>query len=512
MKYLNKELSDILTAQQKEIIMSNEDLIMVEACPGAGKTFTIVQRICKELNDNEEDTGVIACSFTNESSDELRKRLERLMDVSNCFVGTLDSFILSEINGKFINRYLNSKNLLKHRIIIENVVFPKNSNYVNSLTCGKEGKEKVDRYFHEWYEKLLSGTYEISFPSYMLASYIVDSAYFDEIYTVKYSTIYIDEAQDLNFYQHKFIEALHRNTNIKVVMVGDSNQSIYHFRGANPLMFKNLVKNGYKKYIINVSVRCHPSISYYANKIVDFDNSMINQDDKYEKRIEYIDDINVDFLKSIGNNLFILCESGKCCEKIYNQVKNDFKIYYVKPIDINSDSYVDYRDLLEKIIKFYYNFDNPVAKNIYSIDDFRGFLLGINTKIKEEDILVLESDTVGEYIKRIISLLGIYIEEDVVKEIENCLKDDVHKYYYYTSEMDNRIMTIHASKGLENDCVIICLEQRFAFDEEYRNKLFVAITRAVDKVYLYQTSDFKFSGELHQIIPGLFDKRDDITQ
>ena len=100
-----------------------------------------------------------------------------------------------------------------------------------------------------------------------------------------------------------------------------------------------------------------------------------------------------------------------------------------------------------------------------------------------------------------MNLLSINISDDVVIKIENDLKDDVYKYYYYAAEMNNRIMTMHASKGLENNNVILCLEQRYQFNDDYKNRLFVAITRAIDNVYLYLTSDFAFSDELLQIIP-----------
>ena len=46
-------------------------------------------------------------------------------------------------------------------------------------------------------------------------------------------------------------------------------------------------------------------------------------------------------------------------------------------------------------------------------------------------------------------------------------------------------MTIHSSKGLENDNVIIVLDNKYnKINDEFKNKLFVAITRAKDNVYI----------------------------
>lgn len=189
MKYLNSEVLEQLNRQQQAIINSSDELIMVEACPGAGKTYTIVSKIQKELNDS--DIGVIACSFTNEASDELRKRIAKRVDTSNCFVGTIDSFILSEIVGKFINRYLKSIDKNHKKVEIKNIIFPVNSRLVNELTRFTDRRKEILNYYQDWMSSLCEGTYEISFPSYLLATKIVDSKYFSNLYTTKYSTIYI---------------------------------------------------------------------------------------------------------------------------------------------------------------------------------------------------------------------------------------------------------------------------------------------------------------------------------
>lgn len=145
MKYLNKEVIEQLNYQQQSIIDSTEELIMVEACPGAGKTYTIVNKIQKEIINS--DVGIIACSFTNEASDELRKRISKKVDVSNCFIGTIDSFILSEIVGKFINRYLKTLDKNYERVEINNVVFPSNPRLVNELTRFFNRREEISSYF-----------------------------------------------------------------------------------------------------------------------------------------------------------------------------------------------------------------------------------------------------------------------------------------------------------------------------------------------------------------------------
>ena len=108
---------------------------------------------------------------------------------------------------------------------------------------------------------------------------------------------------------------------------------------------------------------------------------------------------------------------------------------------------------------------------------------------------------VKDYIKRICFLVGTTLSDNLLNDIENKLNDDVYKYYYLNTERNNRIMTIHASKGLENNNVIVCLENSYNFNEEYQNKLFVAITRAIDNVFLYPTNTFAHKEKITEIIP-----------
>ena len=282
-------------------------------------------------------------------------------------------------------------------------------------------------------------------------------------------------------------------------MGGDSNQSIYQFRGANPTLFKNLSQEGYKLYTINVSVRCHPSISYYANKLVTSDNPF---EAPAENRINYISEIDIDFLSNLSGGFFIICETNNLAQLLYERFKNYIELYYIKSLDINDEEYNMYRDLVDKILKYYYNYNNENPKKIYSKEDFYNFLLNINPRIKEVEINLNDEISVKEYIKKICFLVGATLSDNLLNDIENKLNDDVYKYYYLNTERNNRVMTIHASKGLENNNVIVCLENSYNFNEEYQNKLIVALTRAKDNVYLYPTNTFVHIEKINSIIPN----------
>lgn len=89
---------------------------------GSGKTYTVVRRIEKELQQIKDYQGIIACSFTKEASDELKSRINKKFNIDNCFIGTIDSFV-KNIICTFVNRGLKACNKWDNQVIITNNIF-----------------------------------------------------------------------------------------------------------------------------------------------------------------------------------------------------------------------------------------------------------------------------------------------------------------------------------------------------------------------------------------------------
>lgn len=487
----------ILSTRQKSIFM----FLLVH---GSGKTYTVVKRIEKELQEIENYQGIIACSFTKEASEELKKRINKKFNLDNCFIGTIDSWV-KNIICTFANRALKECNKFNNQIIINhNIFFPEdnvkiNGNYIiknnqRYLTINElvryydkyQNYQKIgNQYYNEWIQKLQNSEYEISFPSYFFASYIVKMDIFKEWFNNKYTTVYIDEAQDLNYFQHYFFDTLKSATNIKIVMVGDANQSIYQFRGARPELFKGLTQKGYTEYRIDVSVRCHPSIIYYANRI--FDDSLEKKFDT-ELHVQIINNIDNNFLNTLSNNTFILTENNKTAQELYELYKKDFDIIYTKKLDLDNKKYNDYylnSDVIDELLKYYLNYDNILDKYKYPFEKIEPILHNCNSKIRQREFIIDKTSQLAEFLANSCNILGIQISLDTINEIKNKLEDEKYKYNYYIVEKQNRIMTIHSSKGLENDNVVIVLNNQYNnINDEFKNKLFVAVTRAKNNVYI----------------------------
>ncbi len=390
---------------------------------------------------------------------------------------------MESIYVKTIGRYLTVNELVRFYDIYQNY-------------------QKVgNQYYNEWLEKLKNNEYEISFPSYFFASYIVKMEIFKNWFNNKYNTIYIDEAQDLNYFQHYFFDILKKYTNVNIVMVGDANQSIYQFRGARPELFRKLIEKGYFEYKIDVSVRCHPSIIYYANRI--FDKS-ITKKFNTDSKVQMIDYIDKEFLNSLPNNTFILTESNKKAQEIYELYKQDFDIIYTKKLDLDNKRYNDYylnSDILDELLKYYLNYDNVLDKYKYPFEKIEPLLHNCNTKIKQKEFQIDKNTNLVEFLSNSCNVLGIQISLETLKEIQSKIEDEKYKYNYYIVEKQNRIMTIHSSKGLENDNVIIILDNKYnTINDEFKNKLFVAITRAKNNVYILCENNNEISEFINNLL------------
>lgn len=89
---------DDLNEEQVEAINESGNVFLA-ACPGSGKTRTLIYRIAKQLSElNSEKHRVVAITYTRRAADEIHERIERLgIDTSQLWIGTIHSFCLEWI-------------------------------------------------------------------------------------------------------------------------------------------------------------------------------------------------------------------------------------------------------------------------------------------------------------------------------------------------------------------------------------------------------------------------------
>ena len=113
---------------------------------------------------------------------------------------------------------------------------------ITDRTCEQWSKDKECASVIEYYEELLHGDGYLDFDDIILLSLrlIESQPFVRKCIAASYPWFVIDEYQDLGYPLHRIVTTLLDHANIKVFAVGDSDQSIYGFTGANPKYFREL--------------------------------------------------------------------------------------------------------------------------------------------------------------------------------------------------------------------------------------------------------------------------------
>ena len=200
--------------------------------------------IARESVDLLSFQGVIALSYTNKASEELRKRCERIgVKKQKSFFGTVDSFCLSQIIIPFapqiINRPLNLK-----------VAEDNNFNYGQ----WKELPEECRRDFILKSFEVESIQVDIIGAAALLVLEMVPQARI--FIKARYTSIFIDEYQDCDYYQHQLMKTL-MSYGLRSVAIGDIDQSIFQYNDSSPNYLRELISSEkYEHFVINENYIC----------------------------------------------------------------------------------------------------------------------------------------------------------------------------------------------------------------------------------------------------------------
>src|SRR5690606_22592425 len=104
----------------------------------------------------------------------------------------------------------------------------------------------------------------------LLANHVFDSSLACRNYlSARYTQLYVDEYQDAGYDQHKLFLKL-KDLGLRVMAVGDSNQSIYEYSGRSSEYLKLLTQDkGFKNFRLTKNHRCDQSIINYSNFLLD---------------------------------------------------------------------------------------------------------------------------------------------------------------------------------------------------------------------------------------------------
>ena len=293
---MNLNLLEKLNDKQKEAASQIDGSILILAGAGSGKTRTITYRIAHMIeNVGISPYSILAVTFTNKAAKEMRERVEELVgDIAKaCTISTFHSFgmRLLRMYAKEVGYNSNFtiydtddqkrmvKAILKGQNLSLNGVKLTERDIVSMISKIKEQIKTLDEYsvmnkqiveVYDKYNKVLLESNAMDFSDILLNTYkLLQKPEILEKVQNKYKYIMIDEYQDTNNLQYKIIDLIARKSS-NLCVVGDENQSIYGFRGANILNILNFETNYNNAKIVKLeeNYRSTTTILDAANELI----------------------------------------------------------------------------------------------------------------------------------------------------------------------------------------------------------------------------------------------------
>jgi len=252
-----------LNDKQKEAVACTEGPLLVLAGAGSGKTTVLTRRISYILDKGlAKPWQILAITFTNKAAQEMKERIAAMVDEADemwirtfhsccvrilrrdiASIGYQSSFNIydSSDQKKIVKECIKDCNLNEENFPVKSVI-AKISDCKNKDISPTELMEQSENNYREKYYAILYEKYEnklkknnaLDFDDLISKTVLLFKTCPDvlEYYQNKFKYILVDEYQDTNSCQYKLIEMLarkHRN----LCVVGDDDQSIYKFRGAD---------------------------------------------------------------------------------------------------------------------------------------------------------------------------------------------------------------------------------------------------------------------------------------
>lgn len=255
---------DTLNEPQREAVLHTEGPLLILAGAGSGKTRVLTHRIAYLIEEKGVNPwNILAITFTNKAAGEMRERVDRLVGfgAESVWVSTFHSTCV-----RILRRYIDrigfdtnftiydsddQKSLMRDICKLLNIDTKKYKErmFLNAISSAKDemitpdeyelnaaadfGKKMIAEVYRE-YEKQLCANNALDFDDLLLKTVQLFQTQPDvlESYQERFRYIMVDEYQDTNTVQFKFVSLLAAKYQ-NLCVVGDDDQSIYKFRGAN---------------------------------------------------------------------------------------------------------------------------------------------------------------------------------------------------------------------------------------------------------------------------------------
>jgi len=245
-----------LNPSQQQAVTHGRGHLLIVAGPGTGKTHTLTHRIAFVIENFAKPEAILAITFTNKAAEEMRQRVKKLVGplAANLTLGTFHSFCLSllrahhqhaglppdfEILGEEEQREL-AKTLWPEKSAAER---DKMLEAISRLKASGDETNSEANGWRQAYDFALRQNGQLDFDDLLLET--IQLFEHDEVRLEihrRYQWIFVDEYQDINPAQHQLLKLLVHD-NAVLTAIGDPNQAIYGFRGADVNYFSRFAQD-----------------------------------------------------------------------------------------------------------------------------------------------------------------------------------------------------------------------------------------------------------------------------
>ena len=307
-----QDLIEGLNDRQKEAVMTTEGPCLVIAGAGSGKTKVLTHKIAYLISEKYvKPWNIIAITFTNKAANEMKERISNIIgDAANdLWMGTFHS-ICVKILRKYIDRIgfehsflifdtSDQKTLIKEclkelkiddKLFTDRAVMSEISNGKNEMLepkayqtkyAGDYRKEIIGK-IYELYQQRLKENNALDFDDIInyAIKVLTENPDVLEYYTEKFKYVLVDEYQDTNKAQFMLV-SIFASKYGNITVVGDNDQGIYSFRGADITNILNFEKDfpGTKIIKLEQNYRCTGNILKAANAVIK------RNENKYDKKL-----------------------------------------------------------------------------------------------------------------------------------------------------------------------------------------------------------------------------------
>ncbi len=606
------DILDGLNKEQREAVLTDKQYVRVIAGAGSGKTRVLTTRIVHLITERHiMPWSICAITFTNKAANEMKERMERMHpDALRVHTSTIHSLCVRILREDYDGAGLVKNFTILDRSDQESVLreayrhleyerkslsFNDALNYIsNNKTAGVDTRqaaiiagenyyEKQKANIFKYYDKKLKAMYALDFDDLLIVvnDMLKNNTSVRLKWQSKFKTVLVDEFQDVDHIQYGIIKSLVGENN-ELYVVGDPDQTIYTWRGANVDFIVDFEKT-YKHAItivLNQNYRSTQHILNRANRLIECNQNRppkelyANKESDFDVEYDKLDDADAEAYFIVRKIQSLKEESGRYLDTAVLYRSNYLSRSIEKQLMSRNIPYVIYgglrfydhaeiKDLMSYLRMLSHGDDIALRRSVSiprrgigdkTLDAYADRAIQTGSTIFEEmvkDVKVgkatnkikdyvdtiydmrdqLEGSGLEHVMRYVLNRSGLMahyerLEEmgrvDNLKELisdaiqfeKNYEDSSLDAYLQMVSlygEKENvvegdyiRLMTVHAAKGLEFNNVIIMgvvdnifPSKRAVIEgvggiEEERRLMYVAITRAKEKLFITSNNGYNY--------------------